>query len=138
MGRRPAGRGHEEIAGSSLSSSLRSNSSNGRPTIISATRSLWRYEKIGTRRRSHRSHHKALLAPQSAGSARGGLHLSRRTARRRCVGAPPDISYREHYRLFVRECNQPHAVLEPPHESAACDHRATAPTIRQGRRSDYL
>jgi len=22
------------------------------------------------------------------------------------------------------ECNQPHAALEPPHESAACDHRA--------------
>src|ERR1700730_3378028 len=36
-----------------------------------------------------------------------------------------DISYREHSRLSVRECNQPHAALEPPHESAACDHRAT-------------
>src|ERR1700730_13018438 len=36
-----------------------------------------------------------------------------------------DISSREHSRLSVRECNQPHAALEPPHESAACDHRAT-------------
>src|SRR6266851_8766201 len=109
-----------------------------RPTIISVTRSLWRYEKIGTRRRSHGSHHKALLVLQSAGSARGGLHLSRRTARRALRRRAADISYREHYQLFVRECNQPHAVLEPPHESVACDHRATAPTIRQGRRSDYL
>ena len=43
-----------------------------RPTIISVTRSLWRYEKIGTRRRSRGSHHKALFVLQSAGSARGG------------------------------------------------------------------
>src|SRR5216683_5597309 len=76
----------------------------------------------------------AMIAERGWRSAMEVWFESDMAAPARCAGA---TCYSAIVSTRGRECNRPHAVLEPPHESAACDHSAGAPARRQYTRPDY-